>query len=94
MRTYERLKKHNQYHNNDNDDNVDSRFNDPAFNYFKQNDFCLVWSKQNTLTPALVTTDFVYLRLVGDRSIDDKNFGTIQKDRKLEMQKWSNILMI
>jgi len=22
MRTYERLKKHNQYHNNDNDDNV------------------------------------------------------------------------
>ena len=46
MRTCERLKKHNQYHNNDNDDNVDSQFNDPAFNYFKQNDFCLIWSKQ------------------------------------------------
>ncbi|HLN34771.1 MAG TPA: hypothetical protein VK250_05745 [Nitrososphaeraceae archaeon] len=58
------MKKHNQYHNND--DNMDSRFNDPAFNYFKQNDFCLVWSKHNTLvTPTLVTTDFVYSRLVG-----------------------------
>ncbi|HJS63732.1 MAG TPA: hypothetical protein VJ767_02605 [Nitrososphaeraceae archaeon] len=49
------MKKHNQYHNNNNNDNVDSRFNDPAFNYFKQN---------NLVTPALVTTDFVYLRLV------------------------------
>ncbi len=39
-----------------------------------------------------MTTDFVYLRLIGDRSIFDKDFGKIQKDRKLEMQKWSSIL--
>lgn len=59
----------------------------------KQNDFCHVWSKQNTLViPALVTTDFVYLRLVGDKRIDYKNFGKIRKDRKLEMQEWFNIL--
>ena len=51
MRTYEKLKKHNQYHNND--DNMDSRFNDPAFNYFKQNDFrnkmIFVWYGVNTI---------------------------------------------
>jgi len=70
-----------------------SWFNDLAFNYFKQNDFCLVWSQQDRLvTPPVMTTDFVYLRLIGDRSIFDKDFGKIQKDRKLEMEKWSNIL--
>ena len=30
-------------------------------------------------TPPIVTTDFVYLRLIGDRSIDEKDFGNIQK---------------
>jgi hypothetical protein len=42
--------------------------------------------------PALVTTDFLYLRLLGDKRIDYKNFGKIRKDRKLEMQEWFNIL--
>jgi uncharacterized protein YecE (DUF72 family) len=70
-----------------------SWFNDLAFNYFKQNDFCLVWSQMDRLvTPPVMTTDFVYLRLIGDRSIDEKDFGKIQKERMLEMQKWSKIL--
>jgi uncharacterized protein YecE (DUF72 family) len=29
------------------------------------------------------------LRLVGDRSIDEKDFGRIQKDRLEELRKWS-----
>ena len=33
--------------------------------------------------------DFLYLRLIGDRSIDEKDFGRIQKDRLEELQKWS-----
>ena len=70
-----------------------SWFNDLAFNYFKQNEFCLVWSQQDKLvTPPVMTTDFVYLRLIGDRSIFDKDFGKIQRDRQLEMRKWSSIL--
>jgi hypothetical protein len=32
------------------------------------------------------------LGLVADRRTDYKNFGKIQKDTKLEIQKWSNIL--
>ena len=37
--------------------------------------------------PPIVTTDFVYVRLIGDRSIEEKNFGRIQIDRIKEMKK-------
>lgn len=40
-------------------------------------------------TPPVVTTDFIYLRLIGDRSIQEKDFGRIQIDRVREMQKWA-----
>jgi uncharacterized protein YecE (DUF72 family) len=33
--------------------------------------------------------DFVYVRLIGDRSIHEKDFGRIQIDRVLEMEKWA-----
>jgi Fe-S-cluster formation regulator IscX/YfhJ len=36
----------------------------------------------------VVTTDFLYLRLIGDRSIQEKDFGRIQIDRLVDMQKW------
>jgi hypothetical protein len=39
-------------------------------------------------TPPVVTTDFLYLRLIGDRSIQEKEFGRIQIDRLVDMQKW------
>jgi uncharacterized protein YecE (DUF72 family) len=38
------------------------------------------------------TSDFLYLRLIGDRSIDERDFGNIKKDRRKEMQLWTNIL--
>jgi uncharacterized protein YecE (DUF72 family) len=41
-------------------------------------------------TPPIVTTDFLYVRFIGDRSIDEKDFGKIQKDRVLEMSNWAN----
>jgi hypothetical protein len=48
----------------------------------------LVWSQLAELqTPLILTTDFLYLRLLGDRSIQEKDFGRIQTDRVLEMQK-------
>jgi hypothetical protein len=39
-----------------------------------------------------VTTDFVYLKLIGDRNINEKDFGKINKDRTKEMEIWSKIL--
>ena len=40
-------------------------------------------------TPPVVTTDFLYVRFIGDRSIQEKDFGRIQIDRIAEMQKWA-----
>jgi len=58
----------------------------------KKKNYCLVWSQQDYLvTPPIVTTDFLYLRLIGDRSIDERDFGKIQKDRIKEMQLWKEI---
>jgi len=68
-----------------------SWFQDLAYNFFKNNDICMVWSQLAEIqTPLIVTSDFVYLRLIGDRSIKEKDFGRIKIDRVLEMQKWAN----
>jgi uncharacterized protein YecE (DUF72 family) len=40
-------------------------------------------------TPPVVATDFLYLRFIGDRSIQEKDFDRVQIDRIAEMQKWA-----
>jgi len=68
-----------------------SWFQDLAYNFFADNNLCLVWSQLARLsTPPIVTTDFLYVRFIGDRSIDEKDFGKIQKDRVSEMSNWAN----
>jgi uncharacterized protein YecE (DUF72 family) len=68
-----------------------SWFQDLAYNFFANNDICMVWSQLAEIrTPPIVTTDFLYLRFIGDRSIQEKDFGRIQIDRVLEMQTWAN----
>ena len=65
-----------------------SWFQDLAYNFFRNNQMCLVWSQLADIrTPPIVTSDFVYVRLIGDRSIHEKDFGTIQIDRIKEMKK-------
>jgi uncharacterized protein YecE (DUF72 family) len=50
----------------------------------------MTWNQLDKIqSPPIVTTDFVYLRLIGDRSIKDDEFGRIQKDREQEMKYWS-----
>ena len=67
-----------------------SWFQDLAYNFFANNDLCLVWSQLAELqTPPIVTTDFLYLRFIGDRSIHEKDFGSIQIDRVVEMERWA-----
>ena len=65
-----------------------SWFQDLAYNFFANNNMCLVWSQLADIhTPPIVTSDFVYVRLIGDRSIQEKDFGRIQIDRIKEMKK-------
>jgi uncharacterized protein YecE (DUF72 family) len=67
-----------------------SWFQDLAYNFFADNNVCMVWSQLAGMrTPPIVTTDFLYVRFIGDRSIDEKDFGKIQKDRVSEMRKWA-----
>ena len=57
---------------------------------FADNNICMVWSQLAELrTPSISTTDFLYLRFIGDRSIHDEDFGKIQKDRVMEIKKWA-----
>ena len=66
-----------------------------AYNFFANNDICMVWSMLAELqTPPIVTTDLLYLRFIGDRSIQEKDFGRIQVDRVFEMQKLADNIKI
>ena len=68
-----------------------SWFNELAYNMFRNSNISLVWSQMDVLqTPPVITTDFIYLRLIGDRSIQERNFGKLQRDRRLEMKGWAD----
>jgi uncharacterized protein YecE (DUF72 family) len=40
-------------------------------------------------TPPIVTSDFVYLRLIGDRRLAESEFDKIQIDRTEEIRNWA-----
>jgi uncharacterized protein YecE (DUF72 family) len=70
-----------------------SWFDGEVYDYFKENNLCLAWSQlANIQTPPVITTDFVYLRFIGNRSIPEGEFGRIQKDRQNEMQYWASAI--
>jgi uncharacterized protein YecE (DUF72 family) len=70
-----------------------SWFQDLAYNFFANNNICMVWSQLAELaTPPITTTDFLYMRFIGDRSISEKDFGKIQKDKINEMKNWADKL--
>jgi uncharacterized protein YecE (DUF72 family) len=68
-----------------------SWFSDLAYNFFRNSNISLVWSQMDRLqTPPVVTSDFVYLRLIGDRRLAEDQFGKIQIDRTQEIKNWAN----
>src|ERR671923_574921 len=67
-----------------------SWFDMDVYKLLSDNNICLAWSQLDTIqTPPELTSDFVYLRFIGDRSIDEKDFGKIQKNRLKELRLWS-----
>jgi uncharacterized protein YecE (DUF72 family) len=67
-----------------------SWFTKEVYDLLKKYKICLVWSQQDVIqTPPEITTDFFYLRFIGDRSIDERDFGKIQRERLKEMEKWA-----
>ncbi len=68
-----------------------SWFDERVYKLLSDNNICLAWSQLDSIqTPPELTSDFVYLRFIGDRSIDEKNFGRVQKDRLKELRLWSD----
>lgn len=69
-----------------------SWFNDEFYKFLNAENIALVWNQLDAIqAPPVVTADFVYFRLIGDRSIREQDFGTIQKDRVKEMQAWADV---
>lgn len=71
----------------------ESWFTKEVYDLLKKHRICLAWSQQDAIrTPPEITTDFFYLRFIGDRSIAERDLGKIQKDRLKEMEYWARII--
>jgi len=71
----------------------ESWFSDDALTYLKQNKHCLVWNDVAGVdNPMRVTANFLYVRLIGDRSILDSKFGKVIKDKKELIKNWAKKL--
>ena len=63
-----------------------SWLNNEGYDFLKESKILLVWSVRDELkTPPIVTSDQIYIRFIGDRSIDERDFGKIVKNRDIEM---------
>lgn len=68
-----------------------SWFNPTTQNLLEKNNVCQVWSVNQYLsTPPVVTSDTIYLRLVGDRKIVE--FKETQRDQTEVMDSWKKEL--
>ena len=67
-----------------------SWFREELFRQLESNRIALAWADiPMAKVPTVITSDFIYLRLVGDRSIDSSDFGKLRLDRKDSIKKWS-----
>ena len=71
----------------------ESWFTDDALKYFRQKKHCLVWNVVKGINnPMPITSNYIYVRLIGDRSILDNQFGKIRKDKSELIEKWAQKL--
>lgn len=70
-----------------------SWFTREVYRLLREHQICLTWSQLDAIqTPPEITTDFFYLRFIGDRSIAETDFVKIQKDRLSEMRRWADVI--
>lgn len=71
----------------------ESWFYPETIEYLKENNLCQVWNEiEHVNNPAQLTSDYVYLRLIGDRSISDSEFGFKVYDKTKVIEKWAKRL--
>jgi uncharacterized protein YecE (DUF72 family) len=71
-----------------------SWFSDDAIKYLSDRNICLVWNDVVGVDNILpITSDFVYLRIIGDRSIPESKFGFVHRDRIDDLKLWKEKIM-
>ena len=71
----------------------ESWFTEDAIVYLKQNKHCLVWNEvAGVNNPMPITSDYLYVRLIGDRSIADSEFGKVSKSKEELISNWAKKL--
>jgi uncharacterized protein YecE (DUF72 family) len=71
----------------------ESWFSDDAITFLKQKGLCLVWNEVAGINnPMPITSNFLYVRLIGDRSIPDSEFGKVTKNKKELIESWAKKL--
>jgi len=71
----------------------ESWFSQEAITYLKQNKHCLVWNDIAGVNNSMpITADYIYVRLIGDRSIPDSEFGKVSKNKEDSIVKWARKL--
>jgi len=71
----------------------ESWFTDEAIAFLKQSKYCLVWNEvAEVKNPMPITSDYLYVRLIGDRSIQDSEFGKVTKNKDNLIKKWADKL--
>ena len=69
----------------------ESWFTDEALDYLTEKNHCLVWNEvQGVSNPFKITSDYAYIRLIGDRSIPDSEFDKVIIDRTQLISKWAD----
>jgi uncharacterized protein YecE (DUF72 family) len=67
-----------------------SWFNPDVYKFLSGNKICLTWSQLDTIrSPPELTTDFIYLRLIGDRGAEESDLK-MRQDREKEMKQWTD----
>ena len=70
-----------------------SWFSEDAIQYLKQNKHCLVWNEVTGVNnPMPITSNYLYVRLIGDRSIPDSEFGKVTKNKDELISNWAKKL--
>ena len=71
----------------------ESWFSDDAIAYLKQHKHCLVWNEvAGVNNPMPITSNYLYVRLIGDRSITDSEFGKVTKNKEGLIASWATKL--
>lgn len=67
-----------------------SWFIDKVFKLLEDHNVTLAWSEiPMAENPGRTTSDHVYMRLVGDRAIDESSFGSIQRNMGPVLEMWA-----